>query len=78
MNHKEEAIKRVEEFESFSNLDIEQRISSWHSAKQCALLAINREIELVKYIDDYLENNGTLDFLLLRDLIKVKKEIELL
>lgn len=81
MNHKEEAIKRVNEM-LYKSPTIQDGISAIDTlyAKQCALLAINREIDLIEKVQEFNTSYSTdvkLDFLL-RDLTKVKKEIELL
>lgn len=73
MNHKEEAIKRVEEFLIFTTLSQER-------AKQCALLSIKKEIKIVEWMKMYINDTPEIYLAhdMLKDLIEVKKEIELL
>jgi hypothetical protein len=41
MNAKEKALELVDKFENYSFIDIEQKISSFYTAKQCALIAVD-------------------------------------
>ncbi len=88
MNHKEEAIKRVEEFyphadEAYHDSKTSDELHETRilSAKQCALLAIKNEMELLNLVfkrvgSDY--DNALIEHLRLigLDLIDIKKEIE--
>ncbi len=50
---KEKAIELVDKFENYSFMDIDARISSFTSAKQCALIAVNEIIESRKADPDF-------------------------
>lgn len=73
MTHKEEAINRVEEFEPHAkNWDCyNDEPLDENNAKQCALLAIDREIKLLE-----LFASTQVHYKLLERLEKVKQEIE--
>jgi hypothetical protein len=45
MTPKEKAEELVDKFENYSFMDIDARISSFESAKQCALIAVDEIIE---------------------------------
>jgi hypothetical protein len=70
MTPKEKAEELVDKFENYSFMDIDARISSFESAKQCALIAV----------DEILKNNIILFEDVLNDQYwtNVKQEIELL
>jgi len=78
MNHKKEAIKRVEEYKSVIGNDVPLT-----EIKQCALLAIDREIELVVELSLQSFSIGIIDKDLndmynkkISDLKQIKQEIE--
>jgi hypothetical protein len=74
MTPKEKAEELVDKFENYSFMDIDKRISSFNSAKQCALIAVDEICEI-------LEDNG-LTFIDYHDRttieywLQVKQEIE--
>jgi hypothetical protein len=74
MEPKEKAEELVDKFENYSFMDIDKRISSFNSAKQCALIAVDEICEI-------LEDNG-LTFIEYHDRttieywLQVKQEIE--
>jgi hypothetical protein len=41
MTPKEKALQLIDKFENYSFIDIDKRISSFNSAKQCALIAVD-------------------------------------
>ncbi len=45
MSPKQKAKQLIDKFESHSFMDIDMRISSYESAKQCALIAVDELIE---------------------------------
>lgn len=60
MTHKEEAIKRVNEFKPFTDSISVINYSTdnkWHlrNCKQCALLAIDREIEVYRKFSEQID-----------------------
>ena len=65
MTPKEKAIELVDKFENYSFMDIDARISSFTSAKQCALITVNEIL-----------NNGGLGTLMDEWWQDVKKEIQ--
>lgn len=82
MNHKEEAIKRVEEFRphaKYWDCYHDVPLNENHD-KQCALLAIEREIKLLQKLLMFINNIDNINAICneVLELKKVKKEIELL
>jgi hypothetical protein len=45
MKPKEKALQLIDKFENYSFMDIDKKISSFNSAKQCALIAVDEMIE---------------------------------
>ena len=45
MKPKEKAEELIDKFENYSFMDIDKKISSFNSAKQCALIAVDEMIE---------------------------------
>ena len=45
MTPKEKALNLIDMFENYSFMDIDKRISSFSSAKQCALIAVQERID---------------------------------
>jgi hypothetical protein len=45
MTPKEKALYLIDRFENYSFMDIEKRLSSFSSAKKCALIAVKEVIE---------------------------------
>jgi hypothetical protein len=45
MTPKEKALNLIDRFENYSFMDIDKRISSFSSAKQCALIAVQERID---------------------------------
>ena len=70
MTPKEKAEELVDKFENYSFMDIDARISSFESAKQCALIAVDELIKQERKTDDYYEIGSYWQ--------EVKQEIELL
>lgn len=66
MTHKEEAIKRVEEFYNF--------VEGKEEAKQCALIAIEREIQTLS--QTLIFDNEEKIMKMIIHLVEVKQEIE--
>jgi malonyl CoA-acyl carrier protein transacylase len=48
MKPKEKAEELIDKFENYSFMDIDKKISSFNSAKQCALIAVDEILELTK------------------------------
>jgi hypothetical protein len=49
MTPKEKALNLIDMFENYSFMDIDKRISSFSSAKQCALIAVQERIDEGSY-----------------------------
>jgi hypothetical protein len=45
MTPKEKALNLIDMFENYSFMDIDKRISSFSTAKQCALIAVQERID---------------------------------
>ena len=69
MTPKEKAEELVDKFENYSFMDIDARISSFESAKQCALIAVDELIYETQFEVPNIRQ---------RYLKDVKQEIELL
>jgi hypothetical protein len=52
MTPKEKALQLIDKFENYSFIDIDKRISSFNSAKQCALIAVDEIIKTDMLIDE--------------------------
>jgi hypothetical protein len=52
MTPKEKALQLIDKFENYSFIDIDKRISSFNSAKQCALVAVDEIIKTDMLIDE--------------------------
>jgi hypothetical protein len=61
MKPKEKAEELIDKFENYSFMDIDKKISSFNSAKQCALIAVDEILEEFDHFpfndDEYLTNN---------------------
>jgi hypothetical protein len=72
MTPQQKALQLIEKFENYSFMDIDKRISSFNSAKQCALIAVDEMIVLIGEIahtaDEYYLNRN--------ELLEIKQEIE--
>jgi len=66
MTPKQKAKQLIDKFESHSFMDIDMRISSYESAKQCALIAVDEILNVLpqsEYLEDrdeYCENRERL------------------
>jgi hypothetical protein len=74
MTPKEKAEELIDKFENYSFMDIDKRISSFNSAKRCALIAVDEICEI-------LEDNGFTfieyhDRTTIEYWLQVKQEIE--
>jgi hypothetical protein len=73
MKPKEKAEELIDKFENYSFMDIDKRISSFNSAKQCALIAVDEIINTGLLLDSsiYVMVKTSLDYWQ-----QVKQEIE--
>jgi hypothetical protein len=73
MTPKEKALQLIDKFENYSFIDIDKRISSFNSAKQCALVAVDEIIntDMLMNEDTYVMTPSYLQYWQ-----QVKQEIE--
>jgi hypothetical protein len=73
MKPKEKAEELIDKFENYSFMDIDKKISSFNSAKQCALVAVDEIINTGLLLDSsiYVMVKTSLDYWQ-----QVKQEIE--
>jgi hypothetical protein len=72
MTPKEKALNLIDRFENYSFMDIEKRLSSFSSAKQCALIAVDEQISLYNELNQLgLLKDNSVGF----ELAKLKEEI---
>ena len=73
MKPKEKAEELIDKFENYSFMDIDKKISSFNSAKQCALIAVDEIINTGLLLDSsiYVTVKTSLDYWQ-----QVKQEIE--
>lgn len=57
MSPKQKAKQLIDNFEAHSFMDIDMRISSYESAKQCALIAVDEILNILPQ-SEYLEDRG--------------------
>jgi hypothetical protein len=73
MTPQQKALQLIDKFENYSFMDIDKKISSFNSAKQCALVAVDEIINTGLLLDSsiYVMVKTSLDYWQ-----QVKQEIE--
>ena len=58
-NEEKKARELIDKFENYSFIDIDQKISAFQTAKQCALICVEDEINLFRelIVDLHLDDN---------------------
>jgi hypothetical protein len=55
MTPKEKAQELIDKFENYSFMDIDKRISSFNSAKQCALVAVDEILKVTVGLNGWID-----------------------
>ena len=62
MNSKEKAEQLIEKFENHSFMDIDLKISSFESAKQCALISVDEIMQVLSILPYGMQYLSEIDY----------------